>query len=268
MPELAEVEYYRKQWDCGLGAAIRAVALHPGKRIFRGANVEALQELLPGSKLRASEARGKQMLFRFSKGFWLGVHLGMTGKLCAEKPDFAPGKHDHLVLFQNKRALVFADTRQFGRVQFHQGVEPPDWWTNLPPDLTSPEFTVAVMEQFLQRHRQLPIKATLLLQKGFLGIGNWMADEILWRVRMHPRTRAGEIKGRTSQALWQSVRFVCRAAVKHIGKDFSDPPRGWLIHERWHSGGKCPRDGETLVRETIGGRTTAWCSRCQPKRKS
>ena len=38
-------------------------------------------EQLAGAKLVASEARGKQMAFRFSRGAWLAVHLGMTGKL-------------------------------------------------------------------------------------------------------------------------------------------------------------------------------------------
>ena len=35
MPELAEVEYFRKRWDAGLGKRIVAVQLHGEKRIFR-----------------------------------------------------------------------------------------------------------------------------------------------------------------------------------------------------------------------------------------
>ncbi len=38
MPELAEVEYYRRQWDAGLTRRITAVQLHPDKRIFRGSD--------------------------------------------------------------------------------------------------------------------------------------------------------------------------------------------------------------------------------------
>jgi formamidopyrimidine-DNA glycosylase len=59
------------------------------------------------------------------------------------------------------------------------------------------------------------------------------------------------------------VRFVARASLRTIGRDNSDPPDGWLVHERWKTSGKCPRHGTTLRRETIGGRTTAWCPRCQ-----
>ena len=268
MPELAEVEYYRKRWNPGLGEKIQGVSLNSGKRIFRGSDTRALEKLLVGATLQKSEAHGKQMLFRFSKQLWLGVHLGMTGTLRVEKSGFRPGKHDHLVLHQKRRTLVFNDPRQFGRLRFHHGAAAPEWWAKLPPAIISEKFTVAGMDAFLRRHRQLPLKAALLHQAGFPGIGNWMADEILWRVRLHPRTRAGEISGEKSRELWRVIRFVCREACKIIGHDFSDPPRGWFIHERWTAQGRCPRHGEPLPRATIGGRTTAWCPKCQPERVS
>ena len=61
------------------------------------------------------------MLFVFSGGNWLGIHLGMTGKIRVEPANFRPDKHDHLALYQRERALVFTDSRQFGRVRFHHG---------------------------------------------------------------------------------------------------------------------------------------------------
>jgi formamidopyrimidine-DNA glycosylase len=109
----------------------------------------------------------------------------------------------------------------------------------------------------------LPIKASLLLQRHFPGVGNWMADEVLWQAKIHPRMASGEIEGARLGALWKSIRFVCAGAMKHVSHDFSDPPRGWFFHERWSVGGKCPRDGTKLKRDTIGGRTTAWCPKCQ-----
>ncbi|HWN96599.1 MAG TPA: DNA-formamidopyrimidine glycosylase family protein [Methylomirabilota bacterium] len=263
MPELAEVEYYRRQWARGLGATVLGVELHADKRIFRGTDTSALVQQLRGAKLIDSEARGKQMAFRFSRGSWLAIHLGMTGRLRVEPPDFASGPHDHLMLRQKKQALVFSDPRQFGRVLFFQGQDEPPWWSALPPALGSRKFTRAVLREALQRHRKLPIKAALLLQNHFPGVGNWMADEILWQARTHPRKPSGEINAARLDALWNRIRFVCAGAMKHVSEDFSDPPRGWFYHERWSRAGKCPRDGARLKRETIGGRTTAWCPRCQ-----
>jgi len=263
MPELAEVEFYRKQWDPGVGQQIVRVAVHADKRIFRCASAKELRAKLPGARLLHSEASGKQMLFRFSGDLWLGIHLGMTGKLSVGPANLSPGKHDHLVLFQKKAALVFSDMRQFGLVRFEQGGNPPEWWTRLAPPITSSRFTRKTMNSFLAAHRRLPIKATLLLQRGFPGVGNWMADEILWRARINPRVPTAQLQPDQLDRLWKAARFVCGTAVRRIGSDFSDPPPNWLFHERWSAQGRCPRDKQPLNRETIGGRTTAWCPRCQ-----
>ena len=263
MPELAEVEYYRRQWDCGVGAKVVAVRLHAEKRVFRGASTSELRRRVTGSRFVESRARGKQMLFRFSGGSWLGIHLGMSGTLRVEPGQFHPGKHDHLVLQQAKRALVYRDPRMFGRVKFDHGKVAPDWWSEGAPEIGSEMFNATFVSDFLRRHGRAPIKAVLLLQNGFPGVGNWMADEILWRARIAPTTRAGSLTLPQQAALRRATRFVSREAMRIIGNDFSDPPRSWLIHQRWKPGGVCPRHGRQLERGTIGGRTTAWCARCQ-----
>lgn len=263
MPELAEVEWYRKQWNAGIGKKIVDVRMHPRNRVFRGTNMRKLQENLAGEKLRRSAARGKRMLFEFSGDNWLGLHLGMTGKIHIAVANFRPDKHDHLVLYQRERALVFTDSRQFGRVRFHYGRHQPGWWTSDVPEIISPEFDQKFVDQFLDRHRKAPIKAVVLMQNGFSGIGNWMADEILWRARIHPATRAGEMTARKREKLFRETKLVVRESLRTLGKDYSDPPRTWLIHQKWKPDGICPRHRTPLRRATIGGRTTAWCPRCQ-----
>jgi len=263
MPELAEVDYYRKLWDVGIGAPITRIALHEDKRVFRGADVAAMKRLLPRKKLVGSESGGKQMLFRFSGDIWLGIHLGMTGRMSVGAPDHKSEKHDHLVLYQGERSLIFNDLRQFGRVKFHHGKEAPEWWSSLAPAISSKSFSLEFMTEFLRRHPKLPIKPTLLLQDGFPGVGNWMADEILWRAHVSPHRLNSKLTKSSIQPLYDEVRFVCRVALEEIGPDFSDPPAGWLFHERWKRSGICPKHQTPLKRETIRGRTAAWCPRCQ-----
>jgi formamidopyrimidine-DNA glycosylase len=263
MPELAEVEWYRKQWDAGIGEVIVDLALHARKRIFRGTDTRALRQHLVGQKLLRSTTRGKRMLFEFSGDNWLGLHLGMTGTLRVEASNYGAEKHDHLVLYQEARALVFRDSRQFGRVRFHHGKDAPEWWKSEVPEIVSPKFNRAFVDHFLDRHRKAPIKAVLLLQSGFSGIGNWMADEILWRAKILPSRPAGKLNDEKRAALLHETKFVSRKSLQTLGVDYSDPPRRWLIHQRWKSTGVCPIHRTPLKRATIGGRTTAWCPRCQ-----
>jgi formamidopyrimidine-DNA glycosylase len=262
MPELAEVEWYRKQWDAGADDEIVDLSLHPRKYVFRGTNTDAFRENLVGQRLLRSRRHGKQMLFQFSGKNWLGIHLGMTGKTRVEAGDFRPGKYDHLALYQRERALVFTDPRQLGRVRFHHGKEP-DWWSSNVSEIDSREFDQKFVDQFLDRHRKAPIKAVLLMQNGFPGIGNWMADEILWRAKVLPAKRTGKLTPRERAALLRAAKFVVNRSLETLGKDLSDPPHNWLVHQKWKRGGICPKHHTPLRHATIGGRTTASCPRCQ-----
>jgi len=263
MPELAEVDYHRKQWQCGLKQKILALDVHPHARIFRGVDTHVLRKTLTGAVLLDSESHGKQMFFRFSKRGWLGLHLGMTGELRVEPAGYEPGRHDHLVLRQRRRSLVFTDPRQFGRVRFHAGETTPPWRANLPASILSKQFTPSVVTDFLERHGRMALKAVLLMQAGFPGVGNWMADEILWRARIQPARAAGKINAAEAKKLYREVRFVCREAMRTVSADFGYPPDSWLFHRRWRRGGDCPRDGTALSHAQIGGRTTCWCRSCQ-----
>jgi formamidopyrimidine-DNA glycosylase len=274
MPELAEVEYYRKQWNPGLGRPVRAVLVHEHAKIFRGTKVRSLEAALTGATLRSSQAAAKQMLFCFSNNKrprhvdgkstnlavdgWLGVHLGMTGELRAEPHGYAPQKHDHLVLATDKNTLVFTDPRMFGKIEFTSGDTPPTWWTRLAPPILSDVFTVEAVTAFLRRRARSPIKAVLLMQERFPGVGNWMADEILWRAAIHPKKPAGRLTPTEVRTLHRELRWVCRRALATIGETFADPPKSWLFLHRWESGGRCPKTKKPLARAEIGGRTTCW----------
>ena len=267
MPELAEVEFFRKQWNPGLDETVSRVALHENARIFRETSPALIRRRLKEERFLSSFTHGKNLLFRFSGGGWLGGHLGMTGSLRTEPMrDFEPGKHDHLVVFLETVALVFCDPRMFGRIRFEvSGDHPPDWWRELPPEVLDSGFTKSRLFAFLQRRKKTPIKTLLLDQAMFPGIGNWMADEICWRLKWHPARLAGTLSETESADLWRTVRKVARQAIEVIGADWSDPPDTWLFNHRWEKDHPCPRKGcgVDLVRADLRGRTTCWCPRCQ-----
>ena len=266
MPELAEVEYYRKEWNPGIGHRIERVHLHPRSRLFRETSPSLIQRRLKGASLIESFTHGKNLLFHFSGDGWLGGHLGMTGELHAEAPGFQLGKHDHLVLFTETVALVFTDPRMFGRIRFEVSPHgPPDWWRELPPEVLSKEFTAERVAGFLARHQKTPIKTALLDQRMFPGIGNWMADEICWRLRWHPGRPSGDLSPADAAELTAMIRTVTRDALRVIGDGWKTPPDSWLFNHRWDKNHACPRKGcgATLVREDLRGRTTCWCPRCQ-----
>ena len=261
MPELAEVAFYSTKWSPGLGDKVVEVVCRERARIYRTAEPEKIRRGLKGRALTKIETKGKQMRFLFEEAS-LGLHLGMTGKLLVKKGDHEPGKHDHLVIRQTKRSLVFRDARMFGALKFADSADPA-WWTDLPPEVVSRGFTRKAVKDYLRRRKGSPLKAVLLQQERFPGVGNWMADEILWRCRFHPARKAGTLNEEEAEIFYHETKQLCRDALRIIGTKYGRPPASWLFRHRWRRGGKCPRDGSVLRRETIGGRTTAWCPKCQ-----
>ncbi|MEM1222936.1 MAG: DNA-formamidopyrimidine glycosylase family protein [Verrucomicrobiota bacterium] len=258
MPELAEVEYYRKRWAGAEGSLVDSVEVNAKKRVYRDADPQALVRGLEGSTLGGSSTYGKQMSFAFGSQHWLGVHLGMAGRLKSVAADYQKTKHDHLLIrLETGEALVFSDPRLFGKLLYHEGKSPP-WLENLSPEILSDEFTLGFMNTFLDRRARSPIKAVLLMQERFPGIGNWMADEILWRARIAPNTRSGMLDVAQRRELYKRIREVSGDAMRVIGTNWSRPPNSWLFNHRWKDGGFCPQTGEPLEREVIGGRTTCW----------
>ena len=157
MPELGEVEYFKRIWSIAEGQCVKNVVFS-NKRIFRKTDLEALDSI-SGSIFIKSLRRGKQLCFLFSNNKWLGIHLGMTGKLMYEK-EKAKYKYSHLeLLLYNNHKLIFQDPRLFGLVLFHQGKNSPAWWSHLKPEIISNQYTFEVMNDFLNRRKRALSKA-------------------------------------------------------------------------------------------------------------
>jgi formamidopyrimidine-DNA glycosylase len=280
MPELSEVEFFRRRWwEAAARQTVRQVEINPRSRVFRSfsgdlpGGTATLAKLLTNAKLTDSSTHGKQMWFIFkttkAKFLWLGIHLGMTGHLRVEPSDYQAQKHDAIILRLTKPTLVFNDARQFGRVRAWLGSagERPPWLRSLPAEILSPEFTPEFVRSVCARHARAPLKAVLLNQLYFPGIGNWMADEILWRAALHPALPAGSAATPAiAKKLHATIQQVTRDALRVIagqGKKLPPDlnvhiPDTWLFNHRWEKGGICPKTKKPLSRAEIGGRTTCW----------
>ncbi len=272
MPELAEVHWFARRWSAGLGATVTAVRLRERERVFREGDAAALATGLVGRRPERVLTAGKLAAFAFSGEAMLLVHLGMTGRLFTKDArDAQPGwaretasrppdpAHDLLEIdCDNGVTLVYNDSRRFGLVTFHPGPGLPERWLRRPPEILSDAFDAAHLNRALDSGARRAIKTVLLDQDRFPGIGNWMADETLWRAAINPHTPAGALSPDARARLLLALRSTCADALRVIGEAWGEPPDSWLFNHRWRSGGVCPATGQPLRYERIGGRTTCW----------
>jgi formamidopyrimidine-DNA glycosylase len=245
VPELPEVERARALIaEQGLGRPI-AVVDDADSYVCRPHAPGEIAGALAGRSLVSANRIGKTMWFETDEeGPDLGLHLGMAGHIVFDEPA-APNGWDRFALdFEDGGRLALRDKRRLGRAV-------------LEPDLSGlgPDAAEATRAEVRARVGQgsAPLKARLLDQSVLAGIGNLLADEVLWRARLSPLRPAGEL----SQDELDGLRRVLRAAIRDAVR-LGGVHTGHMIGER-HAGGACPRCGSPLRRATVGGRTTWWC---------
>jgi formamidopyrimidine-DNA glycosylase len=275
VPELPEVEIAR-----GL---IADQALHrrivdvddSDSYVRRPHPLGELRSALTGRSFTAAHRRGKTMWLETSGtgdaagpgGPELGIHLGMSGRIVVKGTDgtVAEGGDPHrydarprraewsrfTVTFADGGSLVLLDPRRLGRVRLNPDIGA------LGPDagqVTPAQFRALVMKG------TIAVKARLLDQSKIAGIGNLLADEILWQAKVSPLARVDTLSAAQVRRLYRALKSVLASAVAKGGAH-----TGEMIGTR-HPGGTCPRDGAPMVHGTVGGRSTWWCSREQALR--
>jgi formamidopyrimidine-DNA glycosylase len=262
MPELPEVELARAVIErAGLGREIVDVD-DSDTYVCRPHLPGQIRAALLGRTLLAAHRRGKSMWCDTSgDGPELGIHLGMSGKIVIAGPDGAeidggdywegrrrPGDYRwrrFALTFADGGRLLLVDPRRLGRVR----LDPPI--AALGPDaatMTPAQFRAALASG------TAPIKARLLDQEAVAGIGNLLADQILWSARVNPGRRIDHLTTDDVDRLLRATRRAVRTAIRDGGVHTLE------LNAYRLAGARCPRDGAPMTKSTVGGRTSWWCS--------
>lgn len=256
MPELPEVERYRRGAEAALGRRVAAVDAGDAWMLKGATDAASLQATLVGRRFTAARRRGKLLLLDLDGGGpALGLRFGMTGRLLVDGSDgvgrlqHAPAGVDarwdrFAVRFADGGDLRLQDPRRLGGVELG-----PDERRLGPDALTVTERELAAALD----GSAVPLKARLMDQRRLAGVGNLIADELLWRAGLSPTRPAGSLTADEVRGLHQALRSTLRLLIRRGGAHTGD-----LGPER-RAGGRCPLDGSLLLRSSVGGRTTWWC---------
>jgi formamidopyrimidine-DNA glycosylase len=286
MPELPEVEtVVRGLRQSVLGRKIMSVWI--GKSDFIDNPAEFTR--LSGQRIAAIERFGKFMLLRLASGDELAevalnddtgeaasllVHLGMTGQIAPIAADIPLEKHTHVSFtLDDGRELRYTDARRFGRMAYLTAALLAKEVAGAgadPLEVGATEFAERV------RSRNARIKALLLDQSVFRGIGNIYADESLWRAKIHPARVGSKLSEKETQTLRRALQDILNRAIVMRGSSISDfldangEPGEYQRHHRAYGreGKPCYRCRIPIRRVIVAGRSSYFCPKCQPAPRS
>ncbi|XP_027340724.1 formamidopyrimidine-DNA glycosylase isoform X1 [Abrus precatorius] len=304
MPELPEVEVARRavEENC-VGKKITKCVVADDSKVIDAVSPSDFEASVLGKLIVAARRKGKNMWLQLDSPPFPSFQFGMAGAIyikgvavtkykrsAVNDEDEWPSKYSKFFIeLDDGLELSFTDKRRFARVRL---LEEP---TSVPPiSELGPDalFELLNPEEFTEslHKKKTEIKALLLDQSYISGIGNWVADEVLYQARIHPRQIASSLSDDSCSTLYKCIKEVIQLAVEvdadcsrfplewlfhfrwgkkpgnisvEVGADSSRYPTSWIFHSREKKPGKAFVDGKSIDFITAGGRTTAYVPELQ-----
>ena len=272
MPELPEVERGRALAESVVvGRRIERVWCDDDPIVFDSVGPHRWRRALEGKKIEAARRWGKQLWLELAAPPHPLFHFGMTGgfKSPAVRPlQLKSGPREDPALWPPRFVkirihlddggeLAMTDGRRLGRILLRNDPEHEQPIARLGFD---PLLAMPPPGRFSEmlRARSGNVKSLLLDQAFAAGVGNWIADEVLYQAGIDPRRRASSLTDAEARRVRTKLGFIVKRAVR-VNADDASYPRTWLFHRRWGKRGDATTSrGEPVEHLTIGGRTTAW----------
>lgn len=257
VPEVLEAEMYRCALAYLEGRVITAVG-HADPLVVPDA--PSLVALLTGAVIVDVRRHGKVVVIH-TDHVTLGVHFAMTGRIVVgdrvpiARLAYGPAVDDqrfdrwvfdtHDPVTETLVRVRLSDPRRLARVTPNADL------SHLGPDAMG--LNAQTFAQRLGRRRS-PVKAVLLDQQVVAGLGNLLADELLWRGGIAPHRHVHDLTDAERLRLGQLLPAMLAELMSRGGSH-----RGDLDVALRRSGARCPIDGAELVRRNIAGRTSWSC---------
>ncbi|XP_050884461.1 formamidopyrimidine-DNA glycosylase isoform X3 [Lathyrus oleraceus] len=304
MPELPEVEAARKavEENC-IGKKITKCIVADDSKVIDGVSHSEFEASVIGKTIVAARRKGKNMWLQLDSPPFPSFQFGMAGAIyikgvavtkykrsAVNDEDEWPSKYSKFFIqLDDGLEISFTDKRRFAKVRLLKDPTSVPPISELGPDAL---FEPMTLDEFTGRlhKKKTEIKALLLDQSYISGIGNWVADEVLYQARIHPQQSASSLSGENCSTLYECIKEVIQFAVGvdadcsrfplewlfhfrwgkkpgkisvEVGADSSQYPTNWIFHFREKKPGKAFVDGKEINFITAGGRTTAYVPELQ-----
>jgi formamidopyrimidine-DNA glycosylase len=225
---------------------------------------------LMGQTLESVTRRAKYLVWTFTGGLRMVVHLSQAGRLDVEVPPKKTRPRGSVARF------VFGASGGSGQlavlVREHGTQRKASWWVlagddegplaGLGPEPGSPEFAELIRTSNSKRR----LHSDLRDQHVVSGIGRGWGDDILHRAQLSPYASLGSLTDEERERLLRATTEVLDEALTLERKREGGLSEGKLggrfgVHGRF--GQPCPRCGEPLRRVSFESYEMTYCAACQ-----
>lgn len=222
-----------------------------------------------GQRLTSVEAKGKHLFYGFGSVGHLHVHLGMQGKYLRSDAGRPPLPQARVRLESLSGGLAWELVAP-STCELIDSDQRASLLGRLGPDPLRDDGDAAEALRRLAVDRR-SIGTVLLDQSVISGVGNVFRAEVLFACRVHPQRSPDSLAEAELQRLWATLRALLSRAVREgriltvpeepgVDRCLLPEAEGRFVYKQE----RCRRCGTPVDVDTIGGRTSYACHRCQP----
>jgi formamidopyrimidine-DNA glycosylase len=275
MFELPEFVTLAKQMNETLaGKTIRSGQLgnSPHKFVWYNRNHEEFSRLTQGKTIGETRAKGKWLFVPLDPGYVL--LLGECGgRLLHHPPGSKMPKKYHLYLVFEDNSFLTATTQMWGAMELYEKGQEQErrYVKGMRPTPIEAEFTFdyfsALIDGVVAEKKQ-SAKGLLTQDQVIPGLGNAIAQDILFQARLHPRHPVDELDTDQRRRLYQAIQDTVREVTEKGGRydefDLYNNPGGYVrIMDKNSAGHPCPECEATIEKMQYLGGACYFCPSCQ-----
>lgn len=244
----------------------------PHKFVWYNRTHEEFAGLTTGKIVGKAHARGKWLFVPLDPGYLLLIGE-CGGRLLYHPPDATlPGKYHLWLAFEDGSSLT-ALTQMWGALELYQAGQERErqYVKGMRPTPVEPDFTFdafAALIAGLLTGEKRSVKALLTQDQLIPGLGNAIAQDIMFRAGLHPKHPLGDLSAAQQRGLYDAILTTIHAVIAGGGRydefDLYNRPGGYrrLMDSR-AAGQPCPACSATVERIQYLGGACYFCPRCQ-----
>lgn len=272
LPEFATLARQLNETVAGKTIGRGSLGNSPHKFVWTNRTHDEFAALAGGKTIGQAKARGKWLFIPVEPGYVLLIGE-CGGRLLYHAPGAElPAKHHLWLAFADDSALT-ALTQMWGAYELYAAGEEQErqYVKGMRPTPVDPEFTfdyfAGLIDSLLAGEKR-SVKGLLTQDQLIPGLGNAIAQDIMFHARLHPKHAIADLSPSQRRALYGAMLNTVQEAITGGGRnderDLYDQPGGYVrLMDSQAAGQPCPNCGTTIVKIQYLGGACYLCPSCQ-----
>lgn len=272
LPEFVTLAHQLNETVAGRTIERGSLGNSPHKFVWHNCTPDEFASLTSGKRIGQATARGKWLFIPVEPGYVLLI--GECGGRLLYHPRGAqlPAKYHLWLSFADGSALT-AMTQMWGAYELYVAGEEQErqYVQGMRPTPVDAEFTFDYFSDLIDSlvaGEKRSVKGLLTQDQLIPGLGNAIAQDIMFHARLHPKRALTDLSPAQRRALYDAILSTVQAAIAGGGRnderDLYDQPGGYVrLMDSRAAGQPCPDCGTTIVKIQYLGGACYLCPSCQ-----